>query len=276
MTSQAWLPIFRAIAAEIRATIPPLAGTAAGREEVGLGAGGDRTIVLDQLAEAIVVRHLEQAYRSGLRFRLISEELGERDFGGAPLVLADPLDGSFNAKMGLPYYAVVLAVTEGGDRFADVRLGYVQNLVTGDEYHAIAGAGAFHHGARLRPSPPAFDGRLIPLVQFDAPSGVEPRERAAPIFARAEKVRQLGSAALNLCHTASGGVALQVTPAPVRSFDLAGPLLILREAGGMATDFEGRPIDAVSVRLEARTTLLASLSQPIHAYALELLGVGVS
>ena len=274
MTSQAWLPIFRAIAAEIRTTIPPLAGTPRGREEVGLGAGGDRTIYLDQLAEEIVVRHLEQAYRSGLRFRLISEELGERDFGGEPLVLADPLDGSFNAKMGLPYYAVVLAVTEG-DRFADVRLGYVQNLVTGDEYHAFSGAGAFHMDEPLRPKPPAFDGRSIPLVQFDAPSGVEPRERAAPIFALAEKVRQLGSAALNLCHTASGGVALQVTPAPVRAFDLAGPVLILREAGGIATDYEGRSIESVSVRLDARTTLLASLSPQIHAYALEVLGARV-
>ena len=271
MTSPAWLPIFRAIAAEIRATIPPLAGTPRGREEVGLGAGGDRTIYLDQLAEEIVVRHLEQAYRSGLRFRLISEELGERDFGGEPLVLADPLDGSFNAKMGLPYYAVVLAVTEG-DRMSDVRFGYVLNLVTGDEFHAISGAGAFHMGEPLRPMPPAFDGRTIPLVQFDAPSGVEPRERAAPIFALAEKVRQLGSAALNLCHTASGAVALQVTPAPVRSFDLAGPVLILREAGGIATDYEGRSIDAVSVRLDARTTLLASLSPEIHTYALEVLG----
>ena len=275
MTSQAWLPTFRAIAAEIRATIPPLAGTPGGREEVGLGAGGDRTIVLDQLAEEIVVRHLEQAYRSGLRFRLISEELGERDFGGDSLVLADPLDGSFNAKMGLPYYAVVLAVTEG-DRISDVRLGYVQNLVSGDEYHAIAGAGAFHQNQLLRPAPPAFDGRSIPLVQLDAPSGMEARERAAPIFARAEKVRQLGSAALNLCHTASGGVSLQVTPALVRSFDLAGPVLILREAGGMATDFDGGSIDSVSVRLDARTTLLASLSQEIHAYALELLRVRVS
>ena len=274
MISPAWLPIFRAIAAEIRATIPPLAGTPRGREEIGLGAGGDRTIHPDQLAEEIVVRHLEQAYRSGLRFRLISEELGGRDFGGETLVLADPLDGSFNAKMGLPYYAVVLAVTDG-DRFSDVRLGYVQNLVTGDEYHAIAGAGAFHNGEPLRPTPPAFDGRSIPLVQFDAPSGVEPRERAAPIFARAEKVRQLGSAALNLCHTASGGVALQVTPARVRSFDLAGPLLILREAGGIATDFEGRSIDSVSVRLDARTTLLASLSPQVHAYALELVGARV-
>jgi myo-inositol-1(or 4)-monophosphatase len=274
VTSPAWLPIFRAIAAEIRATIPPLAGTPRGREEVGLGAGGDRTIYLDQLAEEIVVRHLEQAYRSGLRFRLISEELGERDFGGDTLVLADPLDGSFNAKMGLPYYAVVLAVTEG-DRFSDVRLGYVQNLVTGDEYHASSGAGAFHMGEPLQPNPPAFDGRSITLVQFDAPSGVEPRQRAAPIFALAEKVRQLGSAALNLCHTASGGVALQVTPAPVRSFDLAGPVLILREAGGIATDYEGRSIDSVSVRLDARTTLLASLSPQIHAYALEVLGARV-
>jgi myo-inositol-1(or 4)-monophosphatase len=275
VTSQAWLPIFRAIAAEIRATIPPLAGTPAAREEVGLGAGGDRTIYLDRLAEDIVVRHLELAYRSGLRFRLISEELGERDFGGDTLVLADPLDGSFNAKMGLPYFSVVLAVTQG-DRFSDVRLGYVQNLVTGDEFHAIAGAGAFHHDDPLRPAPPAFDGQSIPLVQFDAPSGVEPRERAAPIFARAEKVRQLGSAALNLCHTAAGGVSLQVTPAPVRSFDLAGPLLILREAGGVATDFEGASIDSVSVRLDARTTLLASLSRQIHAFALDLLRVRVS
>jgi myo-inositol-1(or 4)-monophosphatase len=274
VTSPAWLPIFRAIAAEIRATIPPLAGTPRGREEVGLGAGGDRTIYLDQLAEEIVVRHLEQAYRSGLRFRLISEELGERDFGGDTLVLADPLDGSFNAKMGLPYYAVVLAVTEG-DRFSDVRLGYVQNLVTGDEYHASSGAGAFHMGEPLRPTPPAFDGRSIPLVQLDAPSGAEARERAAPIFALSEKVRQLGSAALNLCHTASGGVSLQVTPAPVRSFDLAGPILILREAGGIATDYQGGSIESVSVRLDTRTTLLASLSPQIHAYALEVLGARV-
>jgi myo-inositol-1(or 4)-monophosphatase len=275
VTSQAWLPIFRAIAAEIRAEILPLSGTPAGREVIGLGAGGDQTIYLDQLAERIVVRHLEQAYRSGFRFHLISEELGERDFGGPAMVLADPLDGSVNAKMGLPYYAVVLAVTEG-DRFRDVRLGYVQNLVTADEFHAIDGAGAFRNGKALQPSPPAFDGRSIPLVQFDAPSGVEPRERAAAIFARAEKVRQLGSAALNLCHTAAGGVTLQATPAPVRAFDLAGPLLILREAGGVATDFEGRPLEDVSVRLDSRTTLLASLSADVHAFARQLVVERVS
>ena len=275
MTSLTWLPILRAIAAEVRAAVQPLAGTAKAREVVGLGAGGDQTIYLDQLAEQIVLRHLEQAYRSGFRFRLISEELGERDFGGSPLVLVDPLDGSVNAKMGLPYYAVVLAVTEG-DQFRDVRLGYVQNLVSGEEFHAYAGGGAFYQGERLHPPEPAFDGESIPLVQIDAATGSDPRERAAPILTRAVKVRQLGSAALNLCHTAAGGVALQVTPAPVRAFDLAGPLLILREAGGVATDFDGRPVDATSVRLDSRTTLLASLSSRIHAFALQLLGTRVA
>lgn len=274
MSAQDWLPVFRAIAAEVRAAIPPLAGTTGGRQVVGTGAGGDQTIYLDQLAEQIAVQHLERAYRSGFRFRLISEELGERDFGGESLLLVDPLDGSFNAKMGLPYYAVVLAATQG-DRFQDVRLGYVQNLVTGDEFHAIAGDGAFRNGRPLHPDPPHFDGRSIPLVQIDAPTGVDPREAAAPILARAEKQRQLGSAALNLCHTAAGGIALQVTPAPVRAFDLAGPLLILREAGGVATDFGGRSVEQVSVRLDSRTTLLASGSSAIHAFALELLGVPV-
>jgi myo-inositol-1(or 4)-monophosphatase len=273
VTSQAWLPIFRAIAAEIRAEIVPLAGTARGREVVGLGAGGDQTIYLDRLAEGIVVRHLEQAYRSGLRFHLISEELGERDFGGPALLLCDPLDGSFNAKMGLPYYAVVLAVTDG-DRLNDVQLGYVQNLVTGDEFHAIKGVGAFRNDKPLQPSPVAFDGHSIPVVQLDAPSGAA-REHATVIFARAEKVRQLGSAALNLCHTAAGGVSLQIAPVPVRAFDLAGPLLILREAGGVATDFDGGSLDDVSVRLDSKTTLLASLSAEVHAFARQLAGARV-
>jgi myo-inositol-1(or 4)-monophosphatase len=273
VTSQAWLPIFRAIAAEIRAEIVPLAGTARGREVVGLGAGGDQTIYLDRLAEGIVVRHLEQAYRSGLRFHLISEELGERDFGGPALLLCDPLDGSFNAKMGLPYYAVVLAVTDG-DRLNDVQLGYVQNLVTGDEFYAIKGVGAFRNDKPLQPSPVAFDGRSIPVVQLDAPSGAA-REHATVIFARAEKVRQLGSAALNLCHTAAGGVSLQIAPVPVRAFDLAGPLLILREAGGVATDFDGGSLDDVSVRLDSKTTLLASLSAEVHAFARQLAGARV-
>ena len=67
-----------------------------------------------------------------------------------------------------------------------------------------------------------------------------------------------------------------MTPAPVRAFDLAAPLLILREAGGVATDFAGRSLEGVSVRLDSRTTLLASLTPAIHGFGLELLGARVA
>jgi fructose-1,6-bisphosphatase/inositol monophosphatase family enzyme len=86
----------------------------------------------------------------------------------------------------------------------------------------------------------------------------------------------MGSAALNLCHTAAGGISLQATPAPVRAFDLAGPLLILREAGGIATDYDGGRLDDVSVRLDSKTTLLASLSAEVHAFARQLVGEPVA
>ncbi len=248
----------------------PLAGTARGRTVVGQGAGGDGTIYMDQLAEEIAVRHLEQAYRSGARFELVSEELGERAFGGSDVILVDPLDGSFNAKQGLPYYAVVLAAG-GGDRIKDVQLGYVLNLVTGDEFYAKAGGGAFRNGQPLEPDATEFDGRGFAVVSVDAPTGVDARGPAGPILARAEKTRQMGSAALNMCHTATGGITLQVTPAPVRAFDLAGPLLILRECGGIATTFAGEPLDDISSRLDSRTTLLASASRPAHRRALELM-----
>ena len=270
MTSSPWLPIFRAIAAEIRTAVPPLAGTRRGREVVGEGAGGDRTIYMDAVAEEVAVRHLERAHRDGHRFQLISEELGRRDFGGSEVILVDPLDGSFNAKQGLPYYAVVLAVTPT-ERLGEVTLGYVLNLLTGDEFLAGRGSGAYRNGHPLLPGEPPADGGTIPLIQLDAPAGVNPRGQAQRLIDQADRLRQLGSAALNLCHTATGGITLQVAPSPVRAFDLAGPLLILEEAGGVATDLDGGPLSAVSCDLESRTTLLASAFPAIHRQALALL-----
>jgi myo-inositol-1(or 4)-monophosphatase len=272
VSASPWLPIFAGIAADIRSQIVPLAGSRHGREVVGTGAGGDHTLVLDAVAEQIAVRHLEKAYRSGLRFRLVSEELGSRDFGGDPLVLVDPLDGSLNAKQGVPYYAVLLALAQGG-ALGDVELALVHNLATGDEFTAQRGQGAHRSGrpitSRERQAPDRY-----PLVQLEAPDPLAAVERARPVIERAERLRVLGSVGLNLCHTATGAISLTMAPLPVRAFDLAGPLLILREAGGLATDFEGGGLDRVESALTSRTTLLAAATPAEHARALELLGAG--
>ena len=274
MTGAGWLPVFRAIAAEVRSRIVPLAGTPHGREVRGTGAGGDQTIVLDAVAEEVVLRHLEGARGRGLRFRLLSEEAGVRDFGGEELLLADPVDGSLNAKCGIPYYAIMLAAAEG-ERFEDVRLGFVQNLASGEEFYAERGGGAFRNGARLRPhgngSAAGFE-----IVQLDAPSPLRAVEGVRPLADRIQRLRILGSGALNLCHAATGGIALQVAPLPVRAFDLAGPLLILKEAGGVATDLTGAPLDGVACTLDVYTTLLASAWPALHAQALRLLNPGTA
>lgn len=235
---------------------------------VGRGAGGDRTIYLDNVAEAIVLRHLETAYRRGLRFRLLSEELGARDFGGPDLVLVDPVDGSLNAKYGVPYFAITLAVS-AGDRLKDVRFALVASLTSEDEFYAELGQGAFHNGSRIQPTA-ARDGQ-VGVVQVEAGNSLDAVEQVAPLLKQAERMRILGSAALNLCHTATGAIAVHVAPRPVRVFDLAGPLLILREAGGHATTIDGAPLDQVSTDLTAHTTVLAAASVDMHARALRLL-----
>ena len=217
-----------------------------------------------------MVRHLEGAYRSGLRFRLLSEELGSRDFGGSELVLVDPLDGSLNAKLGLPYYSVVLA-TAGGERLRDVRLSLVANLVNGDEFVAVDGQGALHNGEPARPVPPSVSGGRYPVLQLDAPMVRETLERASPLLERADRIRIMGSAALNICHAALGGVSLHAAPSPVRAFDLAGPLLFMRLTGGVVTDFTGGSVLDAGSGLDSRVTLLASASRELHAMALQLL-----
>jgi myo-inositol-1(or 4)-monophosphatase len=263
--------VFRAIAAEVRSTIEPLAGSSRGRQVMGLGAGGDHTVFVDSLAEEIAIRHLEEAYRSGLRFRVVSEELGERDFGGQEIILVDPVDGSVNAKHGIPYYCVVLAAAEG-ERLSDVTLGFVSNLVNGDEFFAERGAGAFRARVPLRAPAMPVDGGRFDLIQIDAPAPLDALEVARPLIRNSDRLRVLGSAGLNVCYTAAGAISLQVAPVPVRAFDLAGPLLILAESGGVATNLDGVSLGAVSSRLDSRTTVLASASKAVHQRALSLLG----
>ena len=93
-----------------RSTSPPPGHARA--EVVGRGEGGDSTTAIDRAAEDVVVRELEAVAAGGARFRLVSEELGVRDFngGGPTTVIVDPIDGSLNAKRGLPFFCLSVAV----------------------------------------------------------------------------------------------------------------------------------------------------------------------
>jgi fructose-1,6-bisphosphatase/inositol monophosphatase family enzyme len=78
--------------------------------------------------------------------------------------------------------------------------------------------------------------------------------------------------AISIALTASGGFDVFCAPMPVRVFDTAASLLLLAEAGGVATDMAGNPIGPLPANLERRTTLLCAPTKALHVEALKILG----
>jgi myo-inositol-1(or 4)-monophosphatase len=109
-----------------------------------IGAGGDRTLVIDEQAEEIVFAELKKLFDAGARFTALSEERGTVDFGSdEAFVVIDPIDGSLNAKRGLPAYSISIAVADG-PTMADVGFGFVHDFGSDEQWHAIRGEGALN------------------------------------------------------------------------------------------------------------------------------------
>lgn len=249
----------------VREVVLPLAGTEAGRRQLATGAGGDRTMELDRAAEEVVFEELEALAGDGLQFSVLSEEAGLRSFGAPfPLVVVDPVDGSLNAKQGIPFYNVMLALLDG-PTVGDTVHGCVVNIISGETWTASRGRGAQHNGKRLVVAPRERPDRIQLL-------GLESSTRsltvARRLVERSSKIRILGSMALSMSHTAAGGLDAFCAPVPMRLFDMTAGLLILREAGGVATDVQGRSLDSLECTLTTRTTLLCAPDAKAHALAL--------
>ena len=113
-------------------------------DELGRGAGGDLTVAVDRAAEDAALAVLDAAREPRERDSRSSprRSASARYGGGGPWrVVIDPVDGSLNAKRGLPIYALSVAIADG-PTMADVVLGYVYDLGNGEEWIARRGGGA--------------------------------------------------------------------------------------------------------------------------------------
>ena len=199
-----------------------------------IGAGGDRTLVIDEQAEEIVFSELKKLFEAGARFTALSEERGVVDFGSDDaFVVIDPIDGSLNAKRGLPAYSISIAVADG-PTMADVGFGFVQDFGSDEQWHAIRGGGAWLNGQRLAPVAPerrSADGRLeVVLVEGASPFNLA--ASTAALIAGAHRVRAFGSMAISCCQVAAGRADAMVSLWSCRPVDIAASQLVVREAGG--------------------------------------------
>jgi len=262
-----WLVFFQGIGSRLRKEVYTLSGQPEARREIRTGAGGDTTTYIDQWAEGIILDQLLHLQARGESFTLISEELGWREFGkGEYYLLVDPIDGSLNAKRGVPFFSTSLALIEGR-RLSGTRLGFVINLANGDEFWAQQGRGAFFNGRRLEGN----QAERIEILAYEANSPANDLPALCSLLPYVTRTRCLGSTALDLCYTACGFIDLFLIPRSSRSFDFAAGKLILEEARGVITDAEGKDLGDLPIDLQRKTSLVASASGKIHQQALDTL-----
>ena len=197
----------------------------------GMGADGTETSGIDRIAEEAVFNALE---RHGNPLNVLSEEAGFVDFGRELTLVVDPLDGTYNAKTGIPFFSVSLAVTKGS--LSDVSHALVRNIPTGDEYTASKGKGAYMNGKRIHTR--VFSPRDSVFSIF---LGENASERSREISRKCTRARSMGSAALEISLVASGSSDLYCycgssLSLGLRIVDIAGAYLILKEAGGEMFD----------------------------------------
>ena len=153
------------------------------------------------------------------------------------LWLVDPLDGTTNFAHTYPVVAVSVALLRGGE----LLVGVVHDPLRAETFAAEAAAGARLNGGRLEVSRVSSIGDSLVCTGFPYSIREDPGDNLATFSAfclSAQGVRRDGAAALDLCYVAAGRFD-GFWERKLRPWDTAAGELIVREAGGVVTDYSG-------------------------------------
>jgi myo-inositol-1(or 4)-monophosphatase len=195
----------------------------------------DPVTAADRAVERLIVRMVRAARPDDA---VLGEEFGGQSGAGDGGVrwVVDPIDGTVNYLYGIALYAVSIAVQVGG---ATV-VGVVRNPVTGEEWTAVRGGGAYLDGRPVRGGRAPDLARALVATGF----GYDPAHRAdqgrvlAAVLPRVRDIRRFGAASLDLCLAADGRVdAFYETG--LNAWDHAAAGLVAAEAGLVVSGLGG-------------------------------------
>lgn len=293
------------LARRLREVVLPELGSHAGRAQRRDGAGGDITFAVDELAEAALEEFVAER-APGVAF--YSEDRGLVGAGDATDVLVvDPIDGTRPAMAGLESACVAAALTPLGDgepTMADVKVGCVVEIKTGDWFLSVRGQGVrssravrlsatrdvrrmfWGYGFRGRPVRESVE-VLAELIDASSVGGGT-FELGSQAFAmtrivtgQLDAVVEVGSRVIEDVpgmrrefERVGGGQVLNNSP-----YDLAGPWLCLIEAGGVVTDGWGRPLDRrrlLGSGHEFQMSSISAANADLHAELLRAVDAGIA
>jgi len=216
---------------------------------------------VDMQAEKMIVQTLKFTFPEA---GFITEEGTETTKGERYNWVIDPLDGTTNFMHGLPPYSVSIALVDGKEPI----LGVVY-IVSSDEcYHAYRGGGAYRDREKIAVSSVTDfkDGLFITGMPYNA---FERLDEYWGIFGHFMKyshgIRRLGSAAADLAYVASGK-AEGFFEHGLNSWDVAAGALLVQEAGGIISDYEGKDNYLFGRSIVAGTAVHAEMLKVINTH----------
>lgn len=198
-------------------------------------ATNDYVTVVDRRSEDIIKEHIKSHFQN---HNIMAEESPAERHSSPFLWIIDPLDGTMNYIHGLPSFAVSIALAIEGS----LAMGLIYEPLRENIYSAIRGHGSFKNDRRIHvSSSETLSTSLIATgFPFRIKGVIDSYLRVfKDLFMRATGIRRGGSACLDLAYTAEGifGGFFECALSP---WDIAAGALLVEEAGGVVTDFEGK------------------------------------
>lgn len=159
--------------------------------------------------------------------------------------IIDPIDGTTNFIKGFQHSAISVALAKD----KEIIIGVVLDPDLNNLFYAQKGKGAYLNGKKIECSNCSLSESLVLFgtCPYEHELAHDTFELTEKIFYKAIEVRRGGSAALDICYVASGKADLYYEMI-LRPWDWAGAYLILQEAGGYASDFDRKPLDANEIK----------------------------
>ena len=201
---------------------------------------------IDKASEKKIIEYVNKEFPS---HGILAEESGESKNTSEYVWVIDPLDGTTNFAHGLPIFSISIGVQKNGFTIAGAVYDFMQDIV----YSAEFGSGAYANNKKIHVN--ANDKLMRALLVTGFPYNIADNpenafERFIVLTKASRGMRRLGSAAIDFCYVASG-VFDGFWEVYLHPWDLCAGKLIVEEAGGIVTGFNGEPINIFSTKILA-------------------------
>ena len=203
--------------------------------QVSLKGPGDFVTASDKKVEKILINELQEARPS---YSILSEEIGQINNDKSFKWIIDPIDGTANFLHGIPHFAISI----GLEHDDEIICGIVYDPIKDEMFVAEKGNGSYLNNQRMRVSSRS---KLKDCIVFTGGPKLDSKNKELALEEYKKfsskvliPIRKLGSASLDMAYVAAGRCD-GFWQRNLNYWDIAAGIILVKEAGGFVTDFEG-------------------------------------